>query len=556
MRSDIMKKGIERAPHRSLMKAIGYTDEEIKRPIIGIVNSFNEVIPGHMHLQQIAEAVKAGVRMAGGTPMEFNTIGVCDGIAMSHIGMNYSLPSREIIADSVDLMASAYPFDGLILIPNCDKVVPGMLIGALRVNIPTVLISGGPMLAGRFKGKDVDLISVFEAVGEVSNKKMAEEDLYELENNACPGCGSCSGMYTANSMNCLSEAIGIALPGNGTIPAASSARIRLAKTTGMKVMDLVKNDVKIRDIVNEASIRNALAVDVALGCSTNTVLHVPAIANAAGFKMNLQMFNDVSAKVPHLCHLSPAGPHHIQELDEAGGIQSVLGELDTLGVINKSLPTANGNKVGENIKGKKSLITEVLRPISNPYHKTGGIAILFGNLAPEGAAVKQSGVDESMLKHSGPARVFDSEEDSIKAIYGGKINKGDVIIIRNEGPRGGPGMREMLQPTSAVVGMGLGGDCALITDGRFSGGTRGAAIGHVSPEAADGGNIAFVKEGDIIDIDIPEHKLSVRVSDDELAKRKTTWKPYPAKKLTGYLARYAKQVSSANTGAVYKDDLI
>lgn len=556
MRSDAMKKGIERAPHRSLMKAIGYTDEEIKRPIIGIVNSFNEVIPGHMHLKDIAEAVKAGVRMSGGTPMEFNTIGVCDGIAMGHFGMKYSLPSRELIADSVELMASAYPFDGLILIPNCDKVTPGMLIGGLRINIPTVLISGGPMYAGRHRGKDVDLITVFEGVGSVSNKKMTEEELCELEDSACPGCGSCSGMFTANSMNCLSEAIGVALPGNGTIPGATAARLRLAKMAGMKVMDLVNKGVKMRDIVNEASIRNALAVDVALGCSTNTVLHVPAIANAAGFKMNLKMFNEVSAKVPHLCHLSPAGPHHIQDLDEAGGIQAVMGELDTLGVINTKLPTANGTTVGENIKGKKSRIKDVLRPVDNPYHKTGGIAILFGNLAPEGAVVKQSGVDEAMLKHSGPARVFDSEEDAIKSIYGGKIKKGDVIIIRNEGPRGGPGMREMLQPTSAVVGMGLGDSCALITDGRFSGGTRGAAIGHVSPEAADGGNIALVKEGDMIDIDIPNHALNIRVEETELAKRKAEWKPYPPKKLTGYVARYAEQVSSANTGAVFKKDLL
>lgn len=556
MRSDAMKKGIERAPHRSLMKAIGYTDEEIYRPIIGIANSANEVIPGHADLNKVVTAVKAGIRMAGGTPMEFSTIGICDGIAMGHSGMKYSLPSRELIADSVEVMANAYPFDGLVIVPNCDKIVPGMMMGALRVNIPTVLISGGAMYAGRYKGKDIDLITVFEGVGEVSNKTMTEEDLTQIEDNACPGCGSCSGMFTANSMNCLAEALGLALPGNGTIPAATAARVRLAKRAGMRVMDLVKNGIKMRDIATLEAFKNALAVDMALGCSTNTVLHVPAVANAAGIKLDLNIFNEISAKVPHLCNLSPAGPYHMQDLEEAGGIQAVMAELDKANLINKDLITANGTSVGQNIQGKKSLISNAIRSVDKPYHKTGGLAILFGNIAQQGSAVKQSGVDEAMLTHSGPARIFDSEEDSIKAILGGKIQKGDVVVIRYEGPKGGPGMREMLSPTSAIVGMGLDKDVALITDGRFSGGTKGAAIGHVSPEAAEGGNIALIEEGDIIEIDIPNKALNVKLSDEELQKRKEKWQPREPKITTGYVGRYAKEVTSANTGAVFKSNLI
>lgn len=556
MRSDAMKKGIERAPHRSLMKAIGYTDEEIYRPIIGIANSANEVIPGHADLNKIVTAVKAGIRMAGGTPMEFSTIGICDGIAMGHSGMKYSLPSRELIADSVEVMANGYPFDGLVIVPNCDKIVPGMMMGALRVNIPTVLISGGAMYAGRYKGKDIDLITVFEGVGEVSNKTMTEEDLTQIEDNACPGCGSCSGMFTANSMNCLAEALGLALPGNGTIPAATAARVRLAKRAGMRVMDLVKNGIKMRDIATLEAFKNALAVDMALGCSTNTVLHVPAVANAAGIKLDLNIFNEISAKVPHLCNLSPAGPYHMQDLEEAGGIPAVMAELDKANLINKDLITANGTSVGQNIQGKKSLISNAIRSVDNPYHKTGGLAILFGNIAQQGSAVKQSGVDEAMLTHSGPARIFDSEEDSIKAILGGKIKKGDVVVIRYEGPKGGPGMREMLSPTSAIVGMGLDKDVALITDGRFSGGTKGAAIGHVSPEAAEGGNIALIEEGDIIEIDIPNKALNVKLSDEELQNRKGKWQPREPKITTGYVGRYAKEVTSANTGAVFKSNLI
>jgi len=556
MRSDAMKKGIERAPHRSLMKAIGYTDEEIYRPIIGIANSANEVIPGHADLNKIVAAVKAGIRIAGGTPMEFSTIGICDGIAMGHSGMKYSLPSRELIADSVEVMANGYPFDGLVIVPNCDKIVPGMMMGALRVNIPTILVSGGAMYTGRYKGNDIDLITVFEGIGEVSNKTMTEEDLSQIENNACPGCGSCSGMFTANSMNCLAEALGLALPGNGTIPAATAARVRLGKHAGMRVMDLVKNGIKMRDITTLEAFKNALAVDMALGCSTNTVLHVPAVANAAGIKLDLNIFNEISAKVPHLCNLSPAGPYHMQDLEEAGGVQAVMAELDKANLINKDLVTANGTSVGQNIQGKKSLISNVIRSVDNPYHKTGGLAILFGNIAQQGSAVKQSGVDEAMLTHSGPARVFDSEEDSITAILGDKIKKGDVVVIRYEGPKGGPGMREMLSPTSAIVGMGLDKDVALITDGRFSGGTKGAAIGHVSPEAAEGGNIALIEEGDIIEIDIPNKALNVKLSDEEIEKRKAKWQPREPKITTGYVGRYAKEVTSANTGAVFKSNLI
>jgi dihydroxy-acid dehydratase len=553
MRSDAMKKGIERAPHRSLFKAIGYTDEELDRPIIGIANSFNELIPGHMHLDKIVEAVKAGVRLAGGTPMEFNTIGICDGIAMGHSGMKYSLPSREIVADSVEVMASAYPFDGLILVPNCDKIVPGMMMGALRVNIPTVLVSGGPMLAGRFQGKNVDLITVFEGIGKVSSGQMSEEDLLGLENAACPGCGSCSGMFTANSMNCLAEVLGLGLPGNGTVPGASAARLRLSKKAGMAAVELVKKNIKARDIATPAAFRNALAVDMALGCSTNTVLHVPAIASCAGIQLELDEFNRISDKVPHLCSLSPAGPHHIQELDEAGGIPAVMKEISSLGVIDGSCLTATGKTVKENLSTAKTLDADVIRPVTNPYHKTGGIAILRGNIAPGGCVVKQSGVSDEMLKRSGPARVFDSEELAIKAILGGQIRKGDVIVIRYEGPKGGPGMREMLSPTSAIAGMGLDKDVALITDGRFSGGTRGAAIGHVSPEAAEGGPIAFAAEGDIIEIDIPAKTINLKVADSVLAERKSRWTAPAPKVTSGYLNRYTRLVTSAGTGGVLKE---
>lgn len=555
MRSDAMKKGMERAPHRSLLKAIGYTDEEIKRPLIGIANSANEVIPGHIHLDRIVEAVKAGIRMAGGTPMEFSTIGICDGIAMGHAGMKFSLPSRELIADSVEVMASAYPFDGLVIVPNCDKIIPGMMMGALRVDIPAMMVSGGPMYAGRYKSKDIDLITVFEGIGQVSSGHMTGEELTEIENNACPGCGSCSGMFTANSMNCLSEALGIALPGNGTTPAATAARIRLAKTTGMKIMELVEKGISIRTLACPKAFENALAVDMALGCSTNTALHVPAIANAAGQDLKLSLFNEISAVVPHLCNLSPAGPHHIQDLHEAGGIPAVMAELKKLNVINLDIMTANMKTVGENIENVSCSLPEVIRPVDKPYHPTGGLAVLSGNLAENGAVVKQSGVDDSMLEHSGPARVFDSEEDSIKAILGGKINEGDVIVIRYEGPKGGPGMREMLSPTSAVVGMGMDHSVALITDGRFSGGTRGAAIGHVSPEAAEGGIIGLIKEGDIIDIDIPKRKLSVRIEEEELNRRRSSWTaPAPLLK-SGYISRYAQMVTSASTGAVTRDAL-
>jgi len=552
MRSDAMKKGLERAPHRSLFKAMGYTDEELARPIIGIANSANELIPGHIHLNKIAQAVKEGVRLAGGTPMEFSTIGICDGIAMGHKGMKYSLPSRELIADTVELMATAYPFDGLVLVADCDKIVPGMLMAALRLNIPAIYISGGPMYAGRYKGKDIDLITAFEGVGAVARKAMTEQELWEIEERACPGCGSCSGMFTANSMNCLAEVIGLSLPGNGTIPAPTARRVRLAKKAGMQIVELVKKDIKPRDIATLEAFKNAIAVDMALGASTNTVLHLPAIANEAGIKLDLNLFNEISAKTPHLCNMSPAGPHHIQDLDEAGGIPAVMKELTKLGVINQDLITVTAKKVKDNIKDAEILNNEVIRSVDNPYHKEGGLAILFGSLAPEGAVVKQSAVDESMLKHSGPARVFESEEDAMKAILNGKINKGDVIVIRYEGPKGGPGMREMLSPTSAVVGMGLDKDVALITDGRFSGGTRGAAIGHISPEAAEGGPIGLIKEGDIIEINIPEKRIELKISDEEWEKRKKEFKPLEPKIKEGYVYRYSKMVTSASTGAVFK----
>ena len=553
MRSDLMKKGLERAPHRSLFKAMGYTDEEIARPLIGVVNSANEIIPGHIHLDLITQDVKAGIRMAGGTPVEFPVIGVCDGIAMNHAGMKYSLASRELIADSIEIMAMAHPFDALVFIPNCDKIVPGMLMAALRLNIPSIFISGGPMLAGKFQNKAVDLISVFEGVGAVKAKKMNSSQLQQLEDCACPGCGSCSGMYTANSMNCVTEALGLGLPGHGTIPAVLSARHRLAKYAGMKIMDLLKKNVKPRDIATLAAFKNAIAVDMALGCSTNTVLHIPAIAHEAGIKLDLDLFNKISEKTANICKLSPAGAHHIEDLDAAGGIQAVMKTISPLGVIDEKAATVNGKTVGANLKAARVLDSNVIRPLDNPYSKQGGIAILRGNLAPDGAVVKQSAVAPAMQVNEGRARVFDSEDKAIAAIMGGKIKPGDIVVIRYEGPKGGPGMREMLSPTSAIVGMGLDKSVALLTDGRFSGGTQGAAIGHISPEAAQGGPIALVKEGDRIAIDIPAKKLTLKVDLAELEKRRRTLKPWTPAITTGYLARYAKMVTSASTGAVFKD---
>ena len=552
MRSHAVKSGIERAPHRSLLKSLGLTDEEIKRPLIGIVNAKSEVVPGHMHLDKIGEAVKAGVRIAGGTPIEFPSIGVCDGIAMGHIGMHYSLASRELIADSVESMALAHGFDGLVLIPNCDKIVPGMLMGAARLNIPTIFVSGGPMLAGRTCDKGVSLTNMFEAVGAVKAGKMTEEELLNLENSACPSCGSCSGMFTANSMNCLCEAIGMALPGNGTIPAVYSERLRLAKMAGMKIMELVEKDIKPRDILTEKAFRNALTVDMALGCSTNSMLHLPAIAYEAGIPFDLDMANAISERTPNLCKLAPAGNHFVEDLNAAGGISAVMKELSKKGLIDEECLTVTCKTIRENIKNAVNLNPEVIRPIDNPYSQTGGIAVLKGNLAPKGSVVKRSAVAENMLVHKGPARVFDSEDEVIKAILSGSINKGEVVVIRYEGPKGGPGMREMLMPTSALAGMGLDADVALITDGRFSGATRGASIGHVSPEAAEGGPIALVKDGDIISIDMNACTLTLEVSDEELERRKAEWKCPPPKVNTGYLARYAKMVTSASEGAVLK----
>lgn len=552
MNSNRVKKGIERAPHRSLFKAMGYTDEELERPLIGIVNSKNEIIPGHTNLDKIAEAVKAGVRMMGGTPIEFSTIGVCDGIAMGHIGMKYSLASRELIADSVESVAIAHGFDALVMIPNCDKVVPGMLMAAARVNVPTVVVSGGPMLAGKVKDKSVSLSNVFEAVGTVKAGAMTEEELYLYEENACPGCGSCSGMYTANSMNCLTEVLGMGLTGNGTIPAVYAERLRLAKKAGMKIMALLERDIRPKDIMSERAFENALTVDMALGCSTNSLLHLPAIAHEAGVPLSLDKANGISAKTPNLCRLAPAGPHHIEDLYFAGGIQAVMKELSKVNALHLDLITATGYTVGENIRTAVNTNTEVIRPIDEPYSKTGGIAVLKGNLAPDGAVVKRSAVAEEMLQHEGPARVYESEEAVIEAILGGEIKAGDVVIIRYEGPKGGPGMREMLSPTSALAGMGLDKAVALITDGRFSGATRGASIGHVSPEAAEGGPIGLVQEGDIIKIDILKGTLDMVVEEEELKRRKDLWRAPEAKIKTGYLARYARLVSSASTGAVLR----
>lgn len=550
MRSDKVTKGIERAPMRSLFYAMGYTKEELERPLIGVVSAKSEIVPGHMHLDKVAEAVKAGVRMAGGTPIEVPSIGVCDGIAMGHVGMKYSLPSRELIADSVETMTMAHAFDGLVLVPNCDKIVPGMIMAAVRMNIPAVVCSGGPMMSGLVKGEETSLSKMFEAVGARKADIIDDDDLLEFEQNVCPGCGSCSGMYTANSMNCLSEAVGIALPGNGTIPAVDSGRIRLAKHAGMAIMNLVEKDIKARDIINEKSLRNALACDMALGCSSNSVLHLLAIANEAGVHLDLNIFNEFSAKVPNLCHLAPAGSTHMHDLNRAGGLMAVFSELDKKGLIDKSLITATGKTVGENFAGAHVKDYDIIRPIDKPYSETGGIAVMWGNIAQDGCVVKRSAVAPEMLSHTGPARVFDSEEDAIEAIYTGKIVDGDVVVIRYEGPKGGPGMREMLNPTSALAGMKLDKTVALITDGRFSGASRGASIGHVCPEAAAGGNIGLLQEGDIIEIDIPNSKINAQVSDEEFDARRKDHVAPPSEATSGWLARYQRNVSASCKGAV------
>lgn len=554
LRSDQVKIGANRAPHRSLFKAMGYTDEELKRPLIGVANSFNEIVPGHIHLRSITEAVKAGIRLAGGTPVEFGVIGVCDGIAMGHEGMKYSLAGRELIADSVEIMARAHAFDGLALIPNCDKIVPGMLMAAGRLNLPAIMVSGGPMLAGELNGEKIDLNTVFEGVGAHAVGKMSLEELKMIEDRACPGCGSCSGMFTANTMNCLTEALGMGLPGNGAIPAVDARRIRLAKEAGMRVVKLVEEDLKPTDIMTKEAFTNALVVDMAIGGSTNTVLHLPAIAREVGVRIDLNWINQLSKKTPHLCYLRPAGPYHIQDLDAAGGIPAVMGVLAEKNLINLSCRTVSGGRIKEIIEEARVLRPEVIRSLDQAYHEQGGLAILFGTLAPDGAVVKQAAVDPEMMVHEGPARVFESEEEAIEAILGGKIRSGDVIVIRYEGPKGGPGMREMLSPTSAIAGMGLDREVALLTDGRFSGASRGASIGHISPEAAEGGSIALVKEGDRISINIPECRLDLLVEEEEMKKRRGAWRR-PRPKITGgYLARYARQVKSANTGAITDDD--
>ena len=550
MKSDNVKSGMQQAPHRSLFNALGMTQEEMKKPLVGIVSSYNEIVPGHMNLDKIVNAVKLGVAMAGGTPVVFPAIAVCDGIAMGHIGMKYSLVTRDLIADSTEAMAIAHQFDALVMVPNCDKNVPGLLMAAAIVNVPTVFVSGGPMLAGHVKGQKTSLSSMFEAVGSYAAGKMSEEDVLDYEQHACPTCGSCSGMYTANSMNCLTEAIGMGLQGNGTIPAVYSERIKLAKHAGMKVMELLEKNIRPRDILTEKAFMNALTVDMALGCSTNTMLHLPAIAHEAGVEIDLDIANELSAKTPNLCHLAPAGHTYMEELNEAGGIYAVMNELNKKGLLYTDLITATGKTVGENIKGCENKNPEVIRPIDNPYSQTGGIAVLKGNLAVNGSVVKRSAVVPEMMVHEGPARVFDCEEDAIAAIKGGKIVPGDVVVIRYEGPKGGPGMREMLNPTSAIAGMGLGSSVALITDGRFSGASRGASIGHVSPEAALGGNIALVEEGDIIKINIPENTLNVDVSDEVLAERRAKWQPREPKVTTGYLARYAALVTDSSKGAI------
>ncbi len=552
MRSDSVTKGMQQAPHRSLFNALGMTKEELKKPLIGIVSSFNEIVPGHMNLDKIVEAVKLGVAMAGGTPIVFPAIAVCDGIAMGHTGMKYSLVTRDLICDSTECMAMAHQFDALVMVPNCDKNVPGLLMAAARLNIPTIFVSGGPMLAGHVKGQRRSLSSMFEAVGSYAAGTMTAEDVEEFENKACPTCGSCSGMYTANSMNCLTEAIGMGLQGNGTIPAVYSERIKLAKHAGMKIMELLEKNICPRDIMTKEAFENALTVDMALGCSTNTMLHLPAIAKEAGIELNLEMANEISAKTPNLCHLAPAGPTYMEQLNEAGGVYAVMKELSKKNLLHLDLITATGKTVKENIEHSINLDKEVIRPIENPYSETGGIAVLKGNLAPDSGVVKRSAVVKEMMVHEGPARVFDCEEDAIEAIKGGKIVAGDVVVIRYEGPKGGPGMREMLNPTSAIAGMGLGSSVALITDGRFSGASRGASIGHVSPEAAVGGPIALVQEGDIIKINIPENTLDLAISEEEMARRKANWKPKEPKVTTGYLGRYAKMVTSGSKGAILK----
>ncbi len=550
MRSDAVKTGTQQAPHRSLFNALGMTKEEMERPLVGIVCSYNEIVPGHMNLDKIAQAVKLGVAMAGGTPIMFPAIAVCDGIAMGHVGMKYSLVTRDLIADSTEAMAMAHQFDALVMIPNCDKNVPGLLMAAARINVPTVFVSGGPMLAGHLNGHKTSLSSMFEAVGAYAAGKLTEEGLTECENKTCPTCGSCSGMYTANSMNCLTEVLGMGLKGNGTIPAVYSERIRLAKHAGMQVMEMYRRNIRPRDIMTKEAILNALTVDMALGCSTNSMLHLPAIAHEIGWDFDISFANEISAKTPNLCHLAPAGPTYMEDLNEAGGVYAVMNELAQAGLLHTECMTVTGKTVGENIKDCANLNPEVIRPLDNPYSTTGGLAVLRGNLAPDGSVVKRSAVVAEMMVHEGPARVFDCEEDAIAAIKGGKIVEGDVVVIRYEGPKGGPGMREMLNPTSAIAGMGLGSSVALITDGRFSGASRGASIGHVSPEAAVGGPIALVEEGDIISINIPELKLELKVSDEELAARKAKWQPREPKVTTGYLARYAAMVTSGNRGAI------
>lgn len=550
MKSDVIKVGVNAAPQRSLLNALGLTEEEMKKPLIGIVSSKNDIVPGHMNIDKIVDAVKQGVALAGGVPIVFPAIAVCDGIAMGHEGMKYSLVTRELIADSTEAMAKAHAFDALVMVPNCDKNVPGLLMAAARINVPTVFVSGGPMLAGHVKGKKTSLSSMFEAVGAYTANKISAEELCEFENKACPSCGSCSGMYTANSMNCLTEAIGMGLQGNGTIPAVYSERIKLAKHAGMKVMELLEKNIRPLDIMTEKAFMNALTVDMALGCSTNTMLHLPAIAKEAGVKLNLDIANEISAKTPNLCHLAPAGHTYMEDLNEAGGVYAVMNELTKLNLLNTDLITATGKTVAENIEGCEIKDTDIIRPVTNPYSTTGGIAVLKGNLAPDGCVVKRSAVAPEMLQHKGSARVFDCEEDAIEAIHAGNIKPGDVVVIRYEGPKGGPGMREMLNPTSAIMGSGLGHCVALITDGRFSGATRGAAIGHISPEAAVGGPIALVHEGDTIEIDINANTINLLVSDEEMAKRKAEWKPRQPKITTGYLARYAKLVTSGAQGAV------
>lgn len=550
MKSDVIKVGVNAAPQRSLLNALGLTEEEMKKPLIGIVSSKNDIVPGHMNIDKIVDAVKQGVALAGGVPIVFPAIAVCDGIAMGHEGMKYSLVTRELIADSTEAMAKAHAFDALVMVPNCDKNVPGLLMAAARINVPTIFVSGGPMLAGHVKGKKTSLSSMFEAVGAYTANKISAEELCEFENKACPSCGSCSGMYTANSMNCLTEAIGMGLQGNGTIPAVYSERIKLAKHAGMKVMELLEKNIRPLDIMTEKAFMNALTVDMALGCSTNTMLHLPAIAKEAGVKLNLDIANEISAKTPNLCHLAPAGHTYMEDLNEAGGVYAVMNELTKLNLLNTDLITATGKTVAENIEGCEIKDTDIIRPVTNPYSTSGGIAVLKGNLAPDGCVVKRSAVAPEMLQHKGNARVFECEEDAIEAIHAGKINPGDVVVIRYEGPKGGPGMREMLNPTSAIMGSGLGHCVALITDGRFSGATRGAAIGHISPEAAVGGPIALVHEGDTIEIDINANTINLLVSDEEMAKRKAEWKPRQPKITTGYLARYAKLVTSGAQGAV------